>query len=93
MEYHCKFSHNIERKEQTDNNSHPKQVQDTNVKPFLDEIKNLVGTVRSQFRMMAPFMGQRFPQAPFVPVVNQGSQHVQTIPAMAQPPQLCVGPQ
>ena len=32
--YHCKFSHNIERKEQTDNNSHLKQVQDTNVKLF-----------------------------------------------------------
>ena len=49
--------------------------------------------IESQFRMMAPFMGQKFPQAPFVPVVNQGSQHVQTIPAMAQPPQLWVGPQ
>ena len=51
------------------------------------------GMIESQFRMMAPFMGQRFPQAPFMLVVNQGSQHVQAIPAMAQPPQLWVGPQ
>ena len=49
--------------------------------------------IESQFRMMAPFMGQRFPQATFVPVLNQRSQHVQTIPAMAQPPQLWVGQQ
>ena len=73
-------------------------MQDTiNVKPFSDEIKNLVGTVKSmiesQFCMIAPFIGQRFPQAPFVPVVNQGSQHVQTISAMEQPPQLSVDPQ
>ena len=54
-----------ESKEQTDSNSDLKQVQDANVNPFLDEIKNLVGTVKSmiesQFRMMAPFTGQGFP--------------------------------
>ena len=47
---------------------------DTNVNPFLDEINNLVRTVKgmieNQFRMMAPFKGQGFPQASFVPVGN-----------------------
>ena len=70
---------------------------DSNVNPFLDEIKTLVGTVKSmiesQFHMMAPFTGQGFPRTPFVPVVNQDSQHVQTTPVMAQPPQLWIGPQ
>ena len=83
----CKFSHNISQYRNNDVNSTSKSF---DASPFLEEIKSLVDTVKSmvenQFRMIAPFVNQAFPQC--MPVVNhnQSNMHPQAMSAMPQGP-------
>ena len=84
----CKFSHNISQSYRNNDVNSTSKSFDAN--PFLEEIKNLVGTVKSmvenQFHMIALFMNQAFPQC--MPVVNhnQSNMHAQATTAVPQGP-------